>query len=82
MPSSEFHWEDAFAEDGQQDVVGAEQADAAFDEDSGEEAGLAADIAEAFEDRGELEEFAGAQGGESGGVGFAECHASDEPRGG
>ena len=81
VEAGELHGEDALAEDGEQDVVGAEQSDAAFDEDGGEEAGIAADVADAFEDRGEVHQFAGAQGRASGGVGLGEIHAADQPGG-
>src|ERR1035437_6100140 len=81
VQAGEFHRENALAEDGEQHVVGAEQTDATFDEDGGEEAGLAADVADAFEDGGELHQFAGAQGGVRGGVGFGETHAADQPGG-
>ena len=62
VQAGEFHRENALAEDGEQHVVGAEQADAAFDEDGGEEARIAADVADALEDGRELHQFAGAQG--------------------
>src|ERR1017187_10263725 len=81
VQAGELHREDALAEDGEQHVVGAQQTESAFDEDGGEEAGIAADVADAFEDGGKLHEFAGPQGRTSGGVGLGETHASDQPGG-
>src|ERR1019366_2877120 len=81
VQAGELHRKNALAEDGEQHVVGAEQTESTLDEDGGEEAGIAADVADAFEDGGELHEFAGAQGRPGGGVGFGETHAADQPGG-
>src|ERR1019366_7679349 len=59
----------------------AEQTDSTPNEDGGAVAGVAADGADAFEDGGKLDEFAGAQGRPGGGVGFGETHAADQPGG-
>ena len=80
IQAGEFHRENAFAENGKQHVVGAEQADTAFHEDRGEQARIAADVADAFEDGGELHQFAGAQGRAIGGVRLGETSCGGSAR--
>ena len=80
VQARQFDREDALAQNRQQHVVGAQQADAAFHEDGGEQARSRADVADALQHRSELHQFRARSGGRPAACGSSNRMRADQPR--